>query len=225
MTEEQIVYQIRGGQLNDWASQFGIVIALIIIINNIDSFNFGPFKNFPPKLQLLYDNPNQGGYGPDFTSSSGRKTNKFRDATRTAAYKKDPGKNLPTYSEIIKFYDGFEAEMVKNNMNHLLAKHGHNFGIEERLALDPNQTPPLYPQVRTRLNSKNQNQFRENLKSFCQNPKLTVFENLKVRGQSGRGYYCLETNRFIGILTEGALSGKIVKAQPLSRLQIKMLLK
>jgi hypothetical protein len=65
--------------------------------------------------------------------------------------------------------------------------------------------------------------FRKNLKKFGQNSDITIFKDVKIRGRLSRAYFCEETSRVVGILTEGPDAGRIIKAQPLDDLQINIL--
>ena len=132
-------------------------------------------------------------------------------------------KNSPTYSEQVTFMDGYQATAVNSSLDHLLTNHGHTFGIDDPIELNPNQKESKYKQIRTRLTPGNPNLFRENIKEKGKNPDLQVFTDLCIRGELGRGYYDPGTNRIVAVATEGAKAGQIIKAQPLSEIQINIL--
>ena len=50
-----------------------------------------------------------------------------------------------------------------------------------------------------------------------------VYTDVSIRGIQGRVYHCKETNRVIGIITEGKFTGQIMKAQPISERQLESL--
>ena len=122
-------------------------------------------------------------------------------------------------------YDGFEAQLTDKSLNHLTSKHGHEFGVDDRLPIDPNQKPTKYEQIRTRVNNENKAKVREEINSILSNPKTDVYTDVSIRGILGRVYHCKYTNRVVGIHTEGKFEGQIMKAQPISRLQLDCLRK
>ena len=215
---KELILELRGGDLAEWVAKFGITMAIIIVLNNVDAFQVPPGTIVPPHLQGLYGNQQPGnhfGYG----KGAGP-----RSITVTGATNSGYGsKNLPSYTEKIIFFDGYEAEMLNSSLDHLLSKHGHSFGINDALVPNPNQKPTKYPQIRTRINSCNRDQFRENLKEFGQNPDLIIFENVNIRGTLGRVYFSEETGRVVALETQGPNAGRITKAQPISGVQINIL--
>ena len=50
-----------------------------------------------------------------------------------------------------------------------------------------------------------------------------MYTDVSIRGIQGRVYHCKETNRVIGIITEGKFTGQIMKAQPISERQLESL--
>lgn len=55
----------------------------------------------------------------------------------------------------ISMYDGSQADITERSVDHLLSKHGHNLGIDDKLPPNLNQKPRKYEQPRTRVNAKN----------------------------------------------------------------------
>jgi hypothetical protein len=57
---------LRGGAVEDWVGAFGIVIAIITVLNNIDAFQVHPAPGaiVPPHLQWLYGNQKPGYSSP-----------------------------------------------------------------------------------------------------------------------------------------------------------------
>ena len=231
ISKEELVMELRGGGIEDWVGAFGIVIAIIAVLNNSDAFQVHPAPGaiVPPHLQWLYGNQQPGnhfGYG----KGAGPRSITIVGATQNAgSEKKQPlsgswnYQNSPSYIEKIRFYDGYEAETLNSSLDHLLSKHGHSFDINDAFPLNPNQKPTKYPQIRTKISSGNRDQFRGNIKEFGQNSDLTIFKDLKIRGKLGRAYFCEETRRVVGISTEGPDAGRIIKAQPLGEVQINIL--
>ena len=128
-------------------------------------------------------------------------------------------KNSADYRQKITFLDDFESETINRSLDHLLSKHGHNFGIHDPLPTNPKQKASPYLQPRTRTNVQNREQFFKNLNQFAQNPDLEVFKDVLMRGQLGRVYLCSETERVIAIVMEGPQAGTVIKAQPINEQQ------
>ena len=120
-------------------------------------------------------------------------------------------------------YDGFEAKLTDKSENHLTSKHGHKFGVDDPLPRNPNQKPTKFEQTRTRLNNENKAKVREEIKSILSNTKSDVYTDVSIRGIQGRVYHCKDTNRVVGIYTEGKFAGQIMKAQPISERQLEFL--
>ena len=116
-------------------------------------------------------------------------------------------------------YDGFEATLTDRALNHLTSKHGHKFGVDDPLPPNPNQKPTKYEQTRTRLNNENKAKVCGDISSILSSTNSEVFTDVSIRGIQGRVYHCDETNRVVGIHTEGEFAGQIVKAQPISKEQ------
>ena len=114
-------------------------------------------------------------------------------------------------------YDGFEAKLTDKSENHLTSKHGHKFGVDDPLPPNPNQKPTKYEQTRTRVTNENKSKVREEIKSILSNTKRDVYTD------QGRVYHCKDTNRVVGIHTEGEFAGQIMKAQPISDPQLDLL--
>lgn len=124
--------------------------------------------------------------------------------------------------------DGTTAILKDKSTNHLLSRHGDALGIEDPLPPNPNQKPRKYKQTRTRVNKENKKQFAVILSKIIQDPKTEVFRGVSIRGIKSNGYYTEnygEAGFFIGVHTEGEFSGQIMKAQPISHPQLKMLRK
>ena len=120
-------------------------------------------------------------------------------------------------------HDGFEAKLTDKSENDLTSKHGHKFGVDDPLLRNPNEKPTKYKQTRTRLNNENKAKVREEIKSILSNPKSEVYTHISIRGIQGRVYHCKDTNRVVGIHTEGEFAGQILKTQPISERQLEFL--
>ena len=120
-------------------------------------------------------------------------------------------------------YDGFEAKLTDKSENHLTSKHGHNFGVDDPLPCNPNQKPTKYEQTRTRLNNENKAKVREEIKSILSNTNSDIYPDVSIRGIQGRVYHSKDTNRVVGIHTQGEFANQIMKAQPISDTQLDLL--
>jgi len=63
MSKEELITKLRGGCVEDWIAAFGIIIAIITVLNNVDAFQVPPAPGaiVPPHLQWFYGN--HFGYG------------------------------------------------------------------------------------------------------------------------------------------------------------------
>jgi hypothetical protein len=120
-------------------------------------------------------------------------------------------------------YDKFEAKLTDKSENHFTSKHGHKFGVDDPFPRNPNQKPTKYEQPRTRLNNENKAKVREEIKSILSNTNSDIYPDVSIRGIQGRIYHCKDTNRVIGIHTEGEFAGQIMKAQPITEGQLEFL--
>ncbi len=127
--------------------------------------------------------------------------------------------------------DGVKGILTDKSSNHLTSKHGHEVGIEDRLPPDPNQKPKKYPQIRTRLNPQNKQEFADILEMIANDPDTEPMPDIDMRGTQSHGYFNpnygepSQEGFFIGIHTEGEFKGQIMKAQSVSDQQLKGLLK
>jgi hypothetical protein len=135
-------------------------------------------------------------------------------------------KNSPSYIETIQTFDGKCMDIPNKSLDHLLSKHGHRFGGNDPLPIDPNQKDTNYfeRKIRTRLTPENRDQFRNNIKKFGQSKNLIPFYGVEMHDKIGDVYYCPETKRCISAIVD-PVSGKrtLNKAQPVGPNQLKQL--
>ena len=67
---KELILELRGGDLAEWGAKFGIAMAIITVLNNVDAFQVPPAPGaiVPPHLQWLYGNQQPGnhfGYGKE----------------------------------------------------------------------------------------------------------------------------------------------------------------
>jgi len=134
--------------------------------------------------------------------------------------------NSPDYTETIETFDGKSMDVTNKSLDHLLPKHGHDFDIDDRLPVNPNQKATKHEtsKIRTRLTPENRTRFRKNLKQFGQNETLVPYYDVDIRGIKEDVYYCPITRRCIATILDPN-SGKriLTKAQPLDRRQVERL--
>ena len=108
------------------------------------------------------------------------------------------------YSETVKFNDGYKAQAGNVQLDHILVKHGHQWGIDD---IDLNNTRDannnLFPgkpeQIRTRLTPENREKLRTGIQEMASSSKLESYPNYPISGDMGRAYLCPDTGLFIGI--------------------------
>ena len=92
--------------------------------------------------------------------------------------------------------DGYKAQAGNVQLDHILVKHGHQWGIYDidlKNTRDANNN--LFPgkpeQIRTRLTPENRERYSRS--------KLESYPNYPISGDMGRAYLCPDTGLFIGI--------------------------
>lgn len=136
----------------------------------------------------------------------------------------------------LSVHDGSQADISERSVDHLLSKHGHNFGIDDKLPPNLNSKPTKYEQPRTRVNNQNREKLVNEAQTILNDNQFTEpFENIRIRGVKGRGYVYDNSNYpgiaenediaalFIGIHEEGPFQGQIKKLQPITAEQLKIL--
>ena len=113
-------------------------------------------------------------------------------------------KKSPHYSETVKFNDGYKAEVGNVQLDHILVKHGHQWGINDiDLTNTKDANNNLFPgkpeQIRTRLTPKNRETLLTGIQDKASSSKLESYPNYPISGGMGRGYLCPDTGLFIGI--------------------------
>ena len=92
MNREELITELRGGSIEDWVAAFGVIIAIITLINNVDAFQVPPNPEaiVPPHLPWLYGNQKPGnhfGYGK---SAGPRSLTGIGMTQNAGSEKKDP---------------------------------------------------------------------------------------------------------------------------------------
>jgi hypothetical protein len=104
----------------------------------------------------------------------------------------------------VEFNDGYKAQAGNVQLDHILVKHGHQWGIDDidlKNTRDANNN--LFPgkpeQIRTRLTPENREKLRTGIQEMASSSKLEFYLNYPISGDMGRAYLCPDTGLFIGI--------------------------
>ena len=102
----------------------------------------------------------------------------------------------PHYSETVKFSDGYEAKAVNVQLDHILVKHGDQWGIDDvdiqnTIETNNNLSPDEPKQIRTRLTPENRDTLRTSIQARASSSNLESYPNYPIAGGMGRGYLCL----------------------------------
>jgi len=90
---KELILELRGGDLAEWVAKFGIAMAIIMVLNNVDAFQVPPGANVSPHREWLYGTQKPGnhfgygkGAGPRSITVTGATKNasKFRESIRIA---------------------------------------------------------------------------------------------------------------------------------------------
>jgi hypothetical protein len=92
ISTEEVILELRGGDIQDWAAALGIVITIITVLNNVSGFQLPPGAIIPPHLQWLYKN--------------NQPLNHFGDGKKAiqnaASQKKEPSSGSYNYIDVMK---------------------------------------------------------------------------------------------------------------------------
>lgn len=50
ISKKELITELRGGDIQDWGAAFGIIIAIITVLNNVDAFQVPPHAVVPPHV-------------------------------------------------------------------------------------------------------------------------------------------------------------------------------
>jgi len=78
----------------------------------------------------------------------------------------NPSSSVEENTRTMEAHDGVKGRLTDKSTNHLTSKHGHNFGVDDRLPPNPNQKPTKYEQTRTRLNDENKAKVCQEIQSI-----------------------------------------------------------
>lgn len=139
---------------------------------------------------------------------------------------------------VFKGKNGVFAILTKGSSRHLCERHGYQLGIDDLIPPSLNSKPTKYPSqgLRTRTQGEkgalNQLDFGNTVQTIMQSPDTQVYPEVEIRGVKGHGYFT-RTNFgpdnpryagfFISVHTEGKMSDRLLKAQPINYNQLKKL--
>jgi hypothetical protein len=100
-------------------------------------------------------------------------------------------KNSPHYSETVKFSDGVQVEASNVQLDHILVKHGHQWGINDidlKTTKDANKnlSPGTPEQIRTRLTPQNRKKLRASIQKLASSSTLESYPNYPISGDVGK---------------------------------------
>ena len=113
-------------------------------------------------------------------------------------------RNSESSSETVTFNDGYKAQVGNVQLDKILVKHGHQWGIEDKdLTNTRDANNNLFPgkpeQIRTRLTPENREKLRTGIQKMASSSKLELYPNYPISGDMGRAYLCPDTGLFLGI--------------------------
>ena len=104
----------------------------------------------------------------------------------------------------MEFNDRYKAQAGNVQLDHILVKHGHQWGIDDidlKNTRDANNN--LFSgkpeQIRTRLTPENREKLVTGIQEMASSSKLESYPNYPISGDMGRAYLCPDTGLFIGI--------------------------
>ena len=164
----------------------------------------GLFGRFTPKPTPDLHNPGCAGGPRSVTVLSGQRNS-------------DSSTN---YSETVEFNDGYKAQAGNVQLDHILVKHGHQWGIDDidlKNTRDANNN--LFSgkpeQIRTRLTPENREKLRTGIQEMASSSKLESYPNYPISGDMGRAYLCPDTGLFIGIDKDNVIRKAYVASENL----------
>jgi len=116
INREELIMELRGGGIENWVAAFGMIIAIITLLNNADAFlvPLNPGQIVPPHLQWLYGNQHPGnhfGYG----KAAGPRSLTITGLTQNAgSEKKETSSGSYNYVDVMK---ELEEQSSKNRID------------------------------------------------------------------------------------------------------------
>ena len=126
----------------------------------------------------------------------------------------------PNYSETVEFNDGYKAEAGNIQLDHILVKHGHQWGIDDidlKNTEDANNnlSSGKPEQIRTRLTPENHEKWHTDIQEMASSCTLESYPNYPILGDMDRAYLCPVTGLFIRIDSNGVIRKVYVASENL----------
>jgi hypothetical protein len=186
--------QLKGGELSPLTK----ILFRIVLIWTMDNSSTTTKGFMPGQINPGFGHPGTAGpaprIAPKLQENPINRNNPGQGACRKSS----------NYSETVKFNDGYKAEIGNVQLDHILVKHGHQWGIDDidlKNTKDANNNlfPGKLEQIRTRLTPENREKLLTGIQDKASSSKLELYPNYPISGGMGQGYLCPETGLFIGI--------------------------
>ena len=136
----------------------------------------------------------------------------------------NPGPNDAYFCHKFRTHDLTNDVCFNRGLDHILSKHGHQWDVHDTI---PNVNAEINKTdsstIRTRTNAENRKVLANNIQKALADPSFLPYNDIKIRGKLGKGFYNHETNQFIGMVKQPDGRYLITKAYKLSRAQAEIL--
>ena len=175
MSREEFILELRGGGIEDWVAAFGIIIAIITLINNVDAFQVPPNPGaiVPPHLQWLYGNQQPGYSSPSLhmEKPSAMPHQEYISLT------KEQKRNLPDHRDGFITVEGHPNLVVRyGQVKFKTPDHG---GVHDLPTNEKGRTPKT---------QENALALRDSLVNMTNRKDIIWFDNGMYQGGTERGY-------------------------------------
>ena len=184
ISKEELVMELRGGGIEDWVAAFGIIIAIITLINNAGAFQVpsNPGATVPPHLEWLYGNQ-QPGYPSPSTSLQMQRPSTMPHQ-EYISLTKEQKRNLPDHR------DGF---ISVEGHSHLVVRYGQvKFKTPDHGSV---HDLPINEKGKTPKTQENALALRDSIVNMPNRKKIRWFDNgvIAIFKKQEDGEYCLFT--------------------------------
>lgn len=152
---------------------------------------------------------------------SNQASSRERDESIQRSYEKPSQKDKKVS---VTASDGNDYNLVETRERHQLSRHGDTWGIDDPVEVLTDRNGR--PRIITRVNKENHLKYRQTVIQTLQDPESQIM-NCRMRGTPAIGFYTTKYGGEFGSIlvapTEGPFKHDILKAQPLSALQLSRL--
>lgn len=195
---ESAINQLRAGESRVTEAAWLLLTIWMLHHQGVGSFQ-QPIVKGPPQFEaaraLLF-----GPAKPDHLFS--KQCSRFDSDEQFKSQQVHMNQTSSTDSKTITFSDGSVGKLKNAVLDHILVKHGHQWGIldiDRRATAEANEKQTKYQQIRTRLTAENRSTVCSNIQNLANSSKLEYYSNYPISGGIGRAYLCPDTGLFIGI--------------------------